>query len=334
MEKVTYKDIAKACGVSTATVSYVFNGKGNISQEMRDRIFKTAESMGYICKHRSVGHKIIRLYCADLKTLPTHVFFNELLTGVFSVTEEAGYDVIVTPAPKAYGEEGRTRSYDETLADGILVINPKEGDPFLEYVSHSGCPCIVIGRPDGKEEELCYVDVDNVAVGYQVTSQMLSHQHRDILFLNGPENLTISQDRLTGYRMAMKDYNLEPDNTHVLYAEYTSDYANRVVTEYMQTHSQPSSIIANSDNLAVGTMTALSHFGIRIPEECSVICAGESILTKTHPIPISGVDIHSEEIGAQAARMLINLIQKKLIRVTQYHIPFIYNDRGSVVQKL
>ncbi len=331
---ITYKDIAKVCGVSTATVSYVFNGKGHISQEMRDRIFQTAEAMGYVCKHRTLGHKIIRLYCADLKTLPTHVFFNELLTGVFSVTEEAGYDVIVTPAPKAYGEEGRTRSYDETLADGILVIDPKEGDPFLEYVSRSGCPCIVVGRPDGKEDKLCYVDVDNVAVGYQITSQMLAHQHKDILFLNGPEKLTISQDRLTGYRMAMNDYKVAVNGEQILYAPYTSDCACQAVTEYLQTHSRPTAVIANSDNLALGAMMALSNAGIRIPEECSVICAGESILSKTYPIPISGVDIHSEEIGSQAARMLINLIDKRLIRVTQYHVPFTYNDRGSIVQKL
>lgn len=89
--------------MSTATISYVFNGKGHVSKEIRNQVLKTAEELGYVRKKSDppASSRLIRLYCADMETLPTHLFFNELLTGILSVTLPAGYDVIVTPTRKA-----------------------------------------------------------------------------------------------------------------------------------------------------------------------------------------------------------------------------------------
>lgn len=332
---VRYKDIAQKCGVSTATVSYVFNGKGHVSQEIRNQILKTAEELGYVRKNANTVPKsrLIRLYCSDTETLPTHLFFNELLTGILSVTMPAGYDVIVTPSPRDEEEFSVMNTASQNLVDGMILFNPSDDDRFLKEVCKSGCPCVVVGRPGGHDGEFCYVDVDNVAIGYQMTKHVVANGHSGILMINGPKRLTISQDRLEGYRMALMDSNLPCDPELILYCDYTERDAYNAVSTYLESHDVPTAIIGNSDILAAGIIKALSDRGIRIPEDCSLIYGGESLLVKMNPIPITSVDLHHEELGRQAAEMLLNLIDRTLIRVTQYHVPFELNDRGSVIRR-
>ena len=330
----SYKDIAQLCGVSTATVSYVFNGKGHVSQEIRNRVLKTAEELGYVKKNAEPSRsRLIRLYCADMETLPTHLFFNELLTGILSVTMPAGYDVIVTPTQKEEGERQPVELGSRAPVDGIITFNPTNDGTFLKGIKKTGCPCVVVGRPGGHDGEFCYVDADNVAIGYQMTRHVAANGHTAILMVNGPKELTISQDRLEGYRMALTDSNLPYDPEMVLNCNYTENDVYRVVSAYLETQEAPTAIIANSDIMVAGVVKALADHKIRIPEDCSLICGGESLLVKMNSIPITCVDIHHEELGRRAAEMLLGLIERTLIRVTQYHAPFELNDRGSVVPR-
>lgn len=327
---VKYKDIADHCGVSLATVSYAMNGKGSISPAVRQKIMSAAEEMGYESKTGALPpKKLIRLFCADLETLPTHLFFNELLAGIFSVTVPSDYDVIVTPVLKDSSSD-RIKMSPRMLGDGVLVINPRDNEDFLQDIEASGIPLLVIGRPGSIKNDICYVDVDNEAVGYQMTKHLLERGHRSILFVNGPEDYTISQDRLNGYKMALADFNVEFNPNLVLNCSFTVDGAYTAVSHYLQNISRGATgMIVNDDSTTIGSLNALTHRGIRVPEDCSVICGGESTLVKMYPTPITGIDLHHEQLGACAARMLLDLINKTLIRVTHYHVPFDLNDRGS-----
>ncbi len=331
---VKYKDIAERCSVSTATVSYVLNGKGSVSPAVRQLVLQTAREMGYEGRS-SAGrnHRVLRLYCSDLETLPTHMFLNELLTGIFSVTQERGYDVIVTPTPRATDNQSLIPFSSQMLGDGILIINPRDNNQFLEAVRKSHVPCLIIGRPGDGDDDFCYVDADNVAVGYRMTRHVLDHGHREILFVNPPQEYTISQDRLSGYKIALEEWGIPFDPEQVIQCGFTVDDARQALSDYLDTHPLPSAVIANSDTQAVGILEALNERKLRVPRDCSMICGGEGILVRMQSTPITGVDLHHTELGRRAAQMMLNLIEKTLIRATQYHVSFDLNDRGSVVRK-
>ena len=328
---ISYKDIAAKCKVSTATVSYVLNRKGSVSPAVRQAVLQAAEELGYELKsYQKPNKRIIRLYCSDLETLPTHMFFNELLAGIFTITQENDYDVIVTPVP-ATGDQ--IAFSPNMLGDGILVINPRDNPKFLESVKKSHVPCVVIGRPGDKDEGICYVDADNIAVGYQMTRHILDNGHHTILFINGPREYTISQDREAGYRMALDEQNLTFDSDSVINCNFTVEDAKCAFSKYLDKHPLPTAVIANSDTLVVGVLEVLAERKLRVPKDCSVVCGGEGILATMYPIPITGVDLHHVELGCRAAKTLLKLIDKTLIRATQYHVPFVLNDRGSVRKK-
>lgn len=331
---ISYKDIAAKCNVSTATVSYVLNGKGSVSSAVRQAVLQTAEEMGYEARsYQKSNNRIIRLYCSDLETLPIHMFFNELLAGVFSVTQENNYDVIVTPVPESGDSDDQIKFSPNMLGDGILVINPRNNPKFLESVKKSRVPCLVIGRPGDGDDGICYVDVDNVAVGYQMTKHVLDNGHRSIAFVSGPEEYTINQDRLRGFQIALEEADLEFDNSAVINCGYTVDAAYQAFSDYLGRHPLPTAVVANSDTLTLGVLKVLTERKIKVPKECSIICGGEGILVTMYPTPITGVDLHHVELGRRAAKTLLKLIDKTLIRATQYHVPFVLNDRGSVKKK-
>ena len=331
---ISYKDIAEKCKVSTATVSYVLNEKGSVSPAVRQSVLQAAEELGYMARtFQKKNNRIIRLYCSDIETLPTHMFFNELLAGIFSVTQEKNYDVIVTPVPETKDASDQIKFSRNMLGDGILVINPRNNPNFLESVKKSRVPCVIIGRPGDGDDGLCYVDVDNVAVGYQMTKHVIENGHRSILFVNGPQEYTISQDRLSGYKIALAEMGLPFEPNCAINCNFTVEDARHAFMDYLEDNVLPTAVITNSDTLAVGVLDVLAERKLRVPKDCSVICGGEGILVKMNPTPITGVDLHHMELGRRAAKTLLNLIDKTLIRATQYHVPFVLNDRGSVRKK-
>jgi LacI family transcriptional regulator len=330
---VTLKDVAEYANVSVASVSYTLNNKGKVSPKVRERIQQSVKELNYIGKVPQLGtsktRSVIRFYCEDSETMRTHMTFNHFLAGILSVATVCGYDVVPTPVQTQSGIQLRTGVKD----DGIIIINPRDNETFIKEVAESEIPCVIIGRPGSNRHSLNYVDSDNVAVGYQTTKLLLEKKHSSIVFLNGPKDYTISVDRLEGYKMALADYSIPFVEDLVLNSAYTKESAAKGFEEFYSSHNGFTGIIANSDVQTLGVLSVLNTLGKRIPKDHSLICCGESILTQSYPVPITGVDLNFYEIGVKAAQLVLDIIDKKLIKTTHYHVPFQLNDRGGVLQR-
>ena len=330
----TMRDVAQKANVSMSTVSYVINNKKNISEKVKEKVMKAIRELDYKPSKTAqslarCSTKCIGLFVADIETIKTHIFFNELLAGILSVTSQRSFNVIVYPEQKNdKGEYCITLDHGEPI-DGAIIINPRTANNYMEKIIEKDLSFVLIGRPDGIQDLINYVDTDNVAVGYNATKHLISCNHSKILFLNAPPNYTISIDRLEGYRIALKDYNIPFCEEMVVNSEFAITSSFEAVKQILQNNVKFTSIVANSDIHAIGAINALNEYNLKVPRDVSLICAGETFLTANYSPKITGIDINGYEIGVEAALQLLNILDKKLIKPSHNIIPFKINIRET-----
>ena len=327
-------ELAQLCGVSAATVSNVLNGKGKVSQSRREEISRLLRENDYDpitpeALSRKKSHRRIRLFCAELDILRTDLFTNALLEGVLSEALRSGYDVAVTPVEK--DESGRYQAHfkPELDADGLIIVNPRENEDYLELIRRAALPYVVVGRPNAPRVQVNYVDVDNEALIYNAASYLIGQEHRNILLLTGPEDYTNSADHAEGFRKALRAHDIRLDESLVRACDYSIQAAGEAMSKTLESNEPITAVIACSDLLTLGALQAIESAGLCVPKNVSLLCASETLLTITHPC-ITGYDINIPLMGRRAARMVIDIIERRLIKPTHIHIPFVLNERDTV----
>ena len=330
------RNIAEQAGVSIMTVSNVLNAKSKVSQEKRELITRLLLENGYVPKNpdslaNHTKNRLIQLYCGDLNVIKTDLFFSSLMSGIISETSARGYEVLVSSVEK--DENGRyfvNMDQDVDVA-GIIITNPRENEDFLADVIKSRIPYVIVGRPATSQSRAFYVDIDNVAAAYNAAFHMFERGHRDILFLTGPEGHTLTTDRINGYKMAYRAYDFMAKDEYIINADYTSESAYEAIKVFLAGGLPITGVIANTDKQAIGAMNALHAAGLRVPEDVSLICCAESLLTTSCFPPITGIGVDAVIIGEQAAGMVIDVIERRLIIPTHIHLPFTLSERQTVL---
>jgi len=328
------KDVALKAGVSTATVSYVINGHKKVSDEVRKRVLKAIEELDYKPNRTAQNlarstTKCIGLFGSDLATMKTHTFFYGLMAGILSVTTKNNYNLIVYPEQKNENlEPCITLDHGEPI-DGAIIINPRVSKEYLKKIIEKNISFVLVGRPNEYAELINYVDNDNVAIAYNAAKYLISLGHTSILLLNGPENYTLSIDRLEGYKMVLEENGIPFKKEMVLNSEFNIADGGEAIKKAVLAGLKFKAVLTSSDTQAIGAINALTELGFKIPRDISIVCLGETFLTRSYNPRISGIDIMEYEIGRKAAEQVLSIIDKKLIKPSHTIIPFKLNVRDT-----
>ena len=331
----TMKDVAQKANVSVSTVSYVLSGKRPISDSVKYRVAKAIEELKY--KPNTVAQslvmkstRIIGLFGADMESISTNVFFHQLMSGILTVTEEKKYNLAIYPLRPS--EEGESYASVDSLdqIDGAIIIQPKVTNEYLDNFISKGKPFLLVGRPSSMPDQLNFIDNDNVSIGYNAARYLIWKGYTDIVFLNGPSDFTISVDRLEGYKMALEEYRINYKPENVINTRYCIEEAfNAAMDIFNKKNNDINAVIASSDLQAIGTVNAIRNVGLKIPKDVAVFCCSETFLTSNYNPRITGIDINAKYMGVNAAKHIIRLIEKELIKPSHRIVTFALNERES-----
>lgn len=328
----TIKDIAKLTGVSHSAVSYVLNGKGRVSEDTRKKILETAQEIGYVPNRnaRNLAKKVygkIGLFIPGLEYLKTSFFFNNLVSGVLSVVEQTGNDLFLGLTKDDY-QNFLTGSFD---VDGAIFLHPVNDDDYYKLLFSKKVPFVMVGRPEvAYENTVTYIDVDNLAISYNATKMMLEQKHRKILLIVGDGKLTISYDQLNGYQMALDEYGIRFDDSLVIHTDYVLRDKVDGLKEVLKENPDTTAIVASSDTQAISVMNELSHMGLSVPEDISVICLSGSNITNFYNPAITGMINPSFELGRQTALKVCDLISRKTLRPSSLIVDYTLYEGSSI----
>lgn len=308
------KDIAKACGVSAATVSKALNDHNDIGRETKEHIKKVAKEMGYSpnlsarALKTNKTHGIGVLFVDDAMSGLKHDYFSSVLDSFKRTAEKSGYDITFInscrnrPDRMTYLEHSRYRGFD-----GVVLACIDFKDPEVIELVQSDIPVVTI---DYIFNNRIAVLSDNVAGMHDLLEYIYGMGHRRIAYIHGVDS-AVTGKRLSSFYSTAEKLELEIPDEYIREAAYRdSDTAYKVTNELLDLKEPPTCIIYPDDFAAFGGINAIRQRGLRIPEDVSV--AGyDGIGAARHIEPqLTTIGQDAEQIGCVAARELIRLIER------------------------
>jgi LacI family transcriptional regulator len=306
----TIVDIARKLGVSAMTVSRALTGSSEVSQDTRERVLRCARELNYR-PHRWARSLVTRKSSVVGIVIPdiAHSYFAEITRGVEEVLEHAGYDLLLCHSSM---DPRRETSEIDTLigsrAAGLIVASeqPEREPGVFAELQKNGIPFVLVDRffPG---HDFASVRVDDLAVGRLATEHLIELGHRSIAHIKG-QQLSPGSLRYRGYLGAMRKRGLPVDKQFVVRGAFSLESGRDAMAQLLRLDSRPTAVFAANDPMAIGAVYACRDAGLRVPDDVSIIGAG-NIEGVHHPNPfLTTVDWPRIDLGRAAAKMLLGLI--------------------------
>ncbi|MFC8428344.1 LacI family DNA-binding transcriptional regulator [Streptomyces sp. NPDC057253] len=310
--RVTIVDVARHAQVSTTAVSKVLRNAYGASPEMRAKVRRAIEELGYRPLAAARGLRgqtyTIGVMLPDIR----NPFFPEILDGVTACLEDTDYQVLLGPGCNGEKEEAKvTEAMIDRGMDGLILVAPVSPPSHLEHVA-SVVPTVVVGR-HGNSPAYDSVGDDDVAGAALVVGHLAGLGHRRIAHIEHHETDPTrsvempNAQRADGYRRAMRDFGLD-EEIDVVSTTYTQEGGYEGALELLARPRRPTAVFAGADVVAMGVLEAVAEAGLSVPGDISVVGYDNTTFAALGPISLTSVDQAGNEIGRNAARLLLERI--------------------------
>lgn len=303
------KQIAKAAGVSVATVSRVLNHPDSVAPKTRDKIQKIIEETEYKPNWFAQGLNFNKTRTIGL-VIPhmLNTMYMEIAKGVEDVSQKRGYITFMCNVKKNPELE---RNYIKELmlrrVDGIILMFSSLEDKYINEIEQQGVPVVIIG--ENRDIDGCNtVKVDCRVAAMNMVNHLADNGHKSIGMLYGNDPEQESRDILQGYRDGMKSRRLKVNEEHIMEVDNTIEGGYLGAKKLLFT-DPPRAIFTSSDPIAYGAMDAIKDFGLRVPEDVAVAGFGNSRMSNLVEPKLTTVELPFHKMGVYGARLLFDLME-------------------------
>ncbi len=312
----TIKDIALALHLSPSTVSRGLSDSYGISEKTKKTITEYAKKVNYQSNPIALGLKNRRSYSIGI-VVPelANSFFSQAIAGVESIAYENGYHIIITQTHDLSERELiNVNHLAQRSVDGLL-ISMSSGTTdysFLKTLHDNGLPIVFFDRIID-EIETFKVTSDNFSGAYNATESLIRSGTKKIALLANAPQLSITNERLSGYKKALIDYQIpfKPELVKTCY-KGGNDYqeVEDAVKELLALPDKPNAIFISSDRISISCIRALKELKFD-PQEITIVGFSNSDVVDLLQPSISYVRQKAFEMGQIAVEMLLKLIKSK-----------------------
>lgn len=313
----TIHDIAKALEIDSSTVSRALNNSKRVSEKTKQKILAKANELGYqrnllasnLRKNRTNTIGVI------VPRISRH-FFSSAISGIEETAFKEGYSVIIC---QSLEELEREQNLIQTLAanrvDGLIMSISMETSDYnhLKGLEKSGSPVLIFDRHcdlPGHNNVL----LDDFKGGFEATSHLISQGCSNIVHFSGPSNLKVYQNRLGGYKAALKKYNIPFKEEYVLNSRLMEKDGVALSDRVMALPEKIDGIFSANDVAAISAMQNLKKKGVRIPEDIAIIGFSNEPISAVIEPSLSTMDQSGSAMGKLAAALLIKQIKNKPLK--------------------
>ncbi len=306
----TINDVAKAAGVSVATVSRALRGLERVSPETRARVQQVATELSYVASPTAASLASGRTRTiAVVAPFLTRWYFSTLLSAIQQALRPRGYHVML------FDLEGSR--FDHRLfltprmlwkrVDGVVTLDIPLTEEERALLDRLGLPVVSVGTPVPNRPS---VRIDEAWAIRTVTGHLLDLGHREVGYVGsvaGDAALPWTpQQRLEAFRATMADHGLTVEPDLVLASDWTLQGALRDAMGLFGRPHRPTGVVAASDEMAVGVIEAARRRGLRVPEDVSVVGIDDYPLAEV--FELTTIRQNAAAQGALAVRMLLGAL--------------------------
>lgn len=306
MAKVTVADLAKECGVSTATVSMVLSDKGRISAATRQKVMKAVEKLGYVynqqaANFRSQTSNQVGLLLQDI----TNPFYSELMAGLSHQTEINAMMMFIGNSEES---TERQQKFVEAMSRNsvcglVLCLARNTPESFIASLKKLPFPVILVARPS-PELPFDYVGTDNYSGSRLAADHLLSLGHRNIAFIGGQPDSVTRAHRIEGYASRLREAGIEPDADWIIACESTRVAGAEAVTALLTRFPQITAVVFHQDIIALGAVQGLRRMGRLIGKDISIVGFDDVPEASLIEPSLTTISVEAREIGRAAGEIL------------------------------
>jgi DNA-binding LacI/PurR family transcriptional regulator len=304
--RVTLEEVARAAGVSRATVSRVVNGVTSVDDNIRQAVEEAISNTGYLpnLAARSLVTRradAVALVLPDSERVLGDPFFGRVVRGVMTVTAPAGLHLVLTTTGVGTGDQV-VSDLKRGRLDGVILIHTSPDDPLPGRLLDGHFPVVLSARPP-VPLPITYVDVHQTA-GASLAAQHLHYAGRTRLAtIAGPQDTPAGQDRLRGFLDAVGA------DVPWVAGDFTQPSGETAMTRLLAEHPDVDGVFVASDLMARGALPVLRRAGRRVPEDVAVVGFDDSSAALDCDPPLTTVRQPTEEMAAEMARLLVRQIE-------------------------
>lgn len=300
----TIRDVAREAGVSTATVSRHYNRSGPVGTDAQRRIELAAQHLRYV-PHGAARSLITRTTQTFGALLPDIYgeFFSEVLRGLDTATQRAGYHLLVSSSHHDRQGVERALRAMRGRVDGLVVMAPdldagllRDNLPANLRVVLAGCladgyPAVTIANYDGAREAVRHL----AALG-----------HHRVAFICGPAGNHDADERLRAYRDTVAAHGLDPDEALTVPGDFSDLSGYRAAQALAALPARPTAVFAANDAMAVAALSAFREAGLSVPGDVAVVGFDDIPMARYVTPPLTTVRTPLARLATCAVDVLLN----------------------------
>ncbi|MBO9658588.1 MAG: LacI family DNA-binding transcriptional regulator [Chitinophagaceae bacterium] len=311
--QVTIIDIARELNISKSTVSRALTGHPSVKPDTRKAVLELAEKLDY-------QRNMLSISLVSKKTntigiiVPEFIssFFPQAIIGAQAIAKKAGYNTIICQSNESYETEvASTKVLLANQVDGVLASVSKETKNFEHFkvFQRKGIPIVFFNRIC-EEMSVPKVIVDDYEGAYRAVEHLIKRKKRRIAHLAGPDSLPISIKRLSGYKAALKKYNIPIDESLIIPYDLTVEKVKIYVNHLLRMDNPPDAIFCINDTTAIEAVKIIKKKNLQIPKDIAIVGFSNDYVSELMDPSLTTVSQPVGEMGATAAQLLLDQISR------------------------
>lgn len=308
----TIKDIAKRTGLGLATISSYLNG-GNVRDKNKVKIEAAIKELDFEINElaRSLKtncSKTIGVVIAELN----NIFCTEIIIEIEDILRNSGYATIVCDCRtnKNLEKEAIEFLYRKRV-DGIINIPVNVDGSYLNCFQMSKKPIVLIDRKLNGLDCDCVL-VDNMTATKNAIKLLMQNGHTKIGMIGGPEEVFTAQERLMGYKLAMMEEGIAPEERLIVHGDYTIKGGVKCLEKLVKLNPDMTAVLVVNYEMTMGAMIAINELGIKVPEELSLVGYDNIEFARACKPQLVIVTQPTKEIAEHAANIMLERLKEKV----------------------
>ncbi|PKO13280.1 MAG: hypothetical protein CVU39_19920 [Chloroflexi bacterium HGW-Chloroflexi-10] len=308
--KVTIKDVARACGVSTQTISRVLNDRVDVSSVTREKVLAVIGQMGYqpsaLARSMRQRNNTMGVIIAGLR----YIGISTTLNGITQAAEAFGINIMLKELPTFDSLEMQPliQSLVAHQVQGIIYAAPEVGENWkiIQKSLTDQTPPIVFLKGNPTSADIT-ISIDNYSGAYQITQHLIKQGYRQIAHIAGPCEWWEARERKRGWIQALLDNGLPVLEEAQIRGNWSSSSGLECFNKLLTQYPQMDAVFAANDQMALAVLNGAWQKGISVPNQLGVVGYDNIQEAAYLSPPLTTMRQNFHELGALAVRKLVSI---------------------------
>lgn len=318
----TIKDVAKAAGVSTATVSKVLSNRNWGKPETRQKVQAAIEQLQY--KPNALARQLrtqqTKTIIVIIPNLDNYLY-HDIIYGIETEAQKESYQVLIADMKNQPSiEQYYLNAIQQHEVDGVISLSATIVQRLLKQIADKYPVVLALQRVS--DPDIPTVSIDNINAAEAITRHLIRIGHRKIAHITGNPELSVYKERMEGFLSALRKSGIEPDPGLICSGEAGMSGGYEQMDLLLSSGKECTAVVAAGDTMAIGAIHALRKRGLRVPQDCAVVGFDDIEVSSYFEPALTTIRQPRIQIGQAAFRKLLAQIKNEPVPNIREVLPY------------